>query len=268
MPEPLILRSEQAGIVRLTLNRPRKRNALTRELLQELKHHLTDLALRTDIRLLELGAEGTAFCAGMDLDQMQESAGTPDCSTVWQRDAEIYRDVVRALFAFRSATLAVLPGPAMAGGLGLMLACDLVLASETSTFGLPEPRRGITAAMVAPLLVYRVGNSAAAYLLLSGASVDAARARQMGLIHEVASPHSLAAAVGAIEGSILAQAPVALATTKWHLRACAAGDVLQQLDQAVAFSAKARASDEAREGLQAFLEKRNPSWVRNSDRRD
>lgn len=262
MPDPLILKSEQAGIVRLTLNRPQKRNALTRELLLELKEHLTGLASRSDVRLLELGAAGTAFCAGMDLTQMQETAARSDASTAWLADAEVYRDVVRALLELRCVTLAVVPGPAVAGGLGLVLACDLAVASETATFALPEPKRGITAAMVTPLLVYRVGNSAAACLLLSGGSVDAARARQMGAISEVASPDALGATVRMLESAILSQAPGALATTKWQLRACAAGDVLEQLDHAVSISAKARESAEAREGLQAFLEKRDPSWVR------
>lgn len=267
MSDALILKSEQGGVVRLTLNRPQKRNALTREVLRELKGNLAELHARTDVRLLVLSAEGAAFCAGMDLAQMQETASHPDAAAIWQADTEIYRDVVRLLFELHCPTLAIVSGPAVAGGLGLVLACDLVVASESAAFALPEPKRGITAAIVTPLLVYRVGNSAAAYLLLSGGPVDAVRAQQMGFCHQVAPANALAATADALERSILSGGPMALATTKRQLRTCATSDVLQQLDQAVAISAKARATAEAREGLQAFLEKRTPAWVPGPDQR-
>jgi methylglutaconyl-CoA hydratase len=168
---------------------------------------------------------------------------------------------VRTLFECRCPTLAVLPGPAVAGGVGLALACDLVLAAESVTFALPEPKRGITSAVVTPILVYRVGPSAASYLLLSGESVDAQRALQMGLCHQVVASSGLPAAADQLEHSILSGAPEANATTKRHLRDCAAGNFLAQLDRAVAVSAQARESAEAREGLQAFLEKRSPNWA-------
>lgn len=260
MSDSPILVTEAAGVVRLILNRPQKRNALTREMLHDLKQELARLASRTDVRLVVVCAEGTAFCAGMDLEQMRETAGRSDAMAVWQSDAEAYRDVVRGLFELRSPTLAMVPGAAMAGGLGLLLACDLVLAADAATFALPEPRRGITAAIVTPLLVYRAGNSTASYLLLSGATVVASRAQQMGIVHEVSPAASLLETARNLEASILSQAPGALAATKWQLRSCATADVLQQLDEAVSLSAKARATDEAREGLQAFLEKRSAKW--------
>jgi methylglutaconyl-CoA hydratase len=260
MAESLILKSEQAGIVRLTLNRPQKRNALTRELLHELKGHLKELAPRSDVRLLVLGAQGTAFCAGMDLAQMQETAALADAAAIWQADTEVYRDVVRLLFESSCPTLAVVPGPAVAGGLGLVLACDLVVAAETAIFGLPEPKRGITAAVVTPLLVHRVGMASASYLLLSGATVDARRGKEMGIVHVIAAPDELVAAARELERSILSGAPGALAMSKRQLRECAAADVLAQLDRAAVVSARARETPEAREGLQAFLEKRNPRW--------
>src|SRR5258708_5651960 len=123
MPESLIEKNELPGVVQLTLNRPLKRNALTREMLHELARHLTDLASRTDIRLLVLGARGTVFCAGMDLAQMEETATLADSAVVWQADTDLYRSVLRSLFEIRCPTLAVVPGPAVAGGLGLVLAC-------------------------------------------------------------------------------------------------------------------------------------------------
>ncbi|MFN0054054.1 MAG: enoyl-CoA hydratase/isomerase family protein [Planctomycetales bacterium] len=262
MPYASIIIAEHSGVVRLSLNRPQKRNALTRELLRELRDALGRVEARTDVRLLVLGAEGSAFCAGMDLGQMEETARQTDAAAVWQADSELYRDVVAALFRLRMPTLAVVPGPAVAGGLGLVLACDLVLADETATFALPEPKRGITAAIVSPLLVYRVGTSAASFLLLSGQGVDANRGREMGLCHIVETGAALAARERECERAILTGAPGALAVTKAQLRACSTDDVVSQLDQAMRVSAQARETAEAREGVQAFLEKRPANWHR------
>jgi methylglutaconyl-CoA hydratase len=156
--------------------------------------------------------------------------------------------------------LAVVQGPAVAGGLGLVLACDLVIAADTATFSLPEPKRGITAAIVTPLLAYRAGTAAASHLLLSGQSLDAKGARQTVLCQSVVEAAQLQAAAEELVRSILSGAPGALAVTKQQLRDCAAVDVLAQLKQAVAVSAQARETTEAREGLAAFMEKRPPAW--------
>jgi methylglutaconyl-CoA hydratase len=261
MAGELVLKTEQPRVVRLTLNRPQKRNALTRELLEELKQHVDAAAKRDDLRLLVLAAEGPVFCAGMDLAQMQETAGRSDAATIWQKDTEIYRDVLRGLFECPAPSLVVVQGPALAGGLGLVLACDLVIAAEAATFALPEAQRGIAAAVVTPLLMHRLGTSASSFLLLSGQSVDAARAHQIGLCHCVAMSAALPQAAAELERSILSGAPGALAETKRQLRACAREDVLAQLDRAAVVSAQARGTAEAREGLQAFLDKQRPSWA-------
>lgn len=261
MASPLVIKTELGGVVRLTLNRPDKRNALSREVLQELLTTLRDLSTRTDVRLVVLSAEGTVFCAGMDLAQMQENAARPDATALWQADTALYRDVVTTLLQLRTPTLAVLPGPALAGGLGLVLACDLVLAAETSTLALPEPKRGLTAAIVTPLLAYRAGPSAASFLLLSGQSISADHARHAGICHAVVPAMELSAKSDELVASILTGAPGALAASKRHLLECAGADLLTQIDQAVALSARARETAEAREGLQAFLEKRSPTWA-------
>ncbi|MGQ0635014.1 MAG: enoyl-CoA hydratase/isomerase family protein [Planctomycetaceae bacterium] len=262
MAQALILTSERAGVVTLSLNRPQKRNALTRELLTELAGSLREIESRADVRLLLLTGTGSAFCAGMDLGQMEETASRPDAREVWQADAALYRDVVATLFQLHCPTLAVVPGPALAGGLGLVAACDLVLAADKATFALPEPKRGITAAIVTPLLVYRTGAAAASLLLFSGKPVSAEPARELGLCHAVVPADQLSQAADELAGSVLTGAPGALATTKRLLLACAGPEVLAQLDRALVVSAEARETAEAREGLQAFLEKRPPAWNR------
>jgi methylglutaconyl-CoA hydratase len=260
MAEALIERQEQSGIARLMLNRPRKRNALTRELLRELRGHLADLEHNANLRLLVLGARGPAFCAGMDLAQMQETSTRPDAMAAWQADTDLFRDVVTTLWNWPTPTLVVAPGPALAGGLGLLLACDLVIAAESATFSLPEPQRGITAAVVTPLLVARLGRGIASFLLLSGQAIDARRAFQVGLCHAVAPADGLDATAHDFEKSILSGAPGALRLTKQNLLGCEVTDIANQLVGAARVSAAARETPEAREGLQAFLEQRAPAW--------
>ncbi len=266
MPDSLVLLNVAAGVARLTLNRPHKRNALTREMLAELVTRLKEIRSRSDVRCLVLSASGPWFCAGMDLTQMQEVAARPDAPQIWHGDAQLYHDVVKALFDLPMPTLAVVQGGAVAGGLGLVLACDMTLATATATFALPEPKRGITAAIVTPLLVHRTGPGAAAFILLSGEPVAAPRALQLGICHVIAAVDQLDAAALGLVQSILSGAPGALEITKRQLRACTVADFPGLLAQAAVVSAQARETAEAREGLAAFLEKRSPAWFPAQDR--
>jgi methylglutaconyl-CoA hydratase len=260
MGESLLSVDEERGIARITLNRPQKRNALTRELLAELLETLRDISRQGRTRLLVFAAEGTVFCAGMDLAQMQATAASADAAEIWLRDSQLYRDLLWELFSLPLPTLAVVQGPAVAGGLGLVLACDLVLASAAAAFALPEPQRGIIAALVTPLLVYRCGAGRAAYLLLGGQTLAAPAAERFGLIHEVVPHDQLGERERALCDAIRRGSPAALAATKQHLAACAATAVKSQLDLAVAASAAARETGDAEEGRRAFLEHRPPAW--------
>ena len=122
--------------------------------------------LRT-VRAVVLAASGTAFCSGMDLAEMHNTSKSPDALAQWHHDAAAYRDLLEMMLRFPKPLIAAVNGPALAGGAGLALACDLVLATDAAAFGLPEPRRGLVAGMIAPLLAFRVGAGRAAYLLLS-----------------------------------------------------------------------------------------------------
>ena len=257
--QPVTFRVED-GIARLVLSRAAKRNALTREMLERLLAAVSGVAGDPSVRLLVLSAEGPVFCAGMDLQEMQDRAARPEASELWREDARAYRDAVAALVQLTIPTLAVVQGPVVAGGVGLVLACDLVLASEAATFSLPEPRRGITAAVVAPLVVYRAGPGLATYLLLSGRTLSAEQASRAGLIHELAGSAELDRRSQELCRSVLSGAPSALARTKQLLLATSGRTLLADLDAGMHVSAAARESEDAREGLAAFLEKRNPAW--------
>ncbi len=257
---PFITFSVNDGIARITLDRAEKRNALSRSFVEQISDAVGKVATDSTVRLLVLSAEGPVFCAGMDLGEMHQRADHPDAAELWHRDAQVYRDLLWRLFTLPQPSLAVVGGPALAGGLGLVLACDVVLAAESAFFSLPEPRRGISAAVVASLLNYRVGAGAATYLLLSGRRVSAAEALRSGLCHEVVPDDELADRERELLTSILSGAPSALAKTKAHLIACAGATLLDELDEGQRVSAEVRQTREAREGLAAFLEKRKPAW--------
>lgn len=252
-------------IARLTLTRSHKRNSLTRQMIAEMSKAVGSVAAEEAVRLLILSAEGTAFCAGMDLGEMQDRASCPNPEEEWQQDTECYHELLTDLFELSMPTLAVVQGPVLAGGVGLVLACDIALAAESAWFSLPEPKRGITAAVVAPLLLYRVGAGAAHYLLLSGQSVTAGDALRIGLCHKTASPDRLAIRTDELTAAVLESAPSALAITKRHLRECASAGLADQFQRGLTYSADARRTPDAREGLAAFLEHRRPAWSPRAD---
>lgn len=248
------------GVARLTLSRPAKRNALSRRLISELESAVVTVNNDESARLLILAAEGPVFCAGMDLEEMQDRASQPDAETLWREDARAYRDLLWNLFTLPMPVVAVVHGPALAGGVGLVAAADVVLASETAWFSLPEPKRGITAAVVAPLLIHRIGPGAAGRALVSMKQIEAAEALRIGFFHEVAPPDELEDRVQTTAAEILEAAPEALAVTKRMLLRCTGDALWAHLDVGMFESAAARTTEAAREGLAAFLERRKPAW--------
>lgn len=253
------------GIRRIELNRPQKRNALTRELIRQLQAEVSLASQDDRSRLLVLAAAGPVFCAGMDLAEMQDRAAQSNAQELWKEDTQSYRDLLVSLVTMPKPTLAVIQGPALAGGMGLAMACDLVLGSEAALFGLPEPKRGITAAVVAPLVCYRAGIGTASYLLLSGKNLNATESLTHGLCHQVVSSEELSTAEETVCRTILTGAPASLAATKTHLLDTVGRELISQLNAGMKISAQARETQDAREGLAAFLEKRNPNWYPSQD---
>ncbi len=249
-----------SGVGRLTLNRPDKRNALTRQFIEEIHGAIKQLRRESSLRVLVLQGSGSVFCAGMDLSEMQQRAKSADGKQQWQRDSEVYCDLLVDLFSLSVPTVAVLQGPALAGGLGIVLACDMIIASDNAFFILPEPMRGIVAAMVTPFLIRRIGAAHATYLLLSGERVSAEMALRMGICNDVVSADRLEDRAEKLVASILTGSVSALAMTKQHIERCWPVDLVEQVKMSVHISAEARETDDAREGLAAFLEKRKPNW--------
>lgn len=252
---------ESRGVVTLTLQRVEKRNALTRQLLLDLLAAVERLEGLPGLRVVVLRAEGAVFCAGMDLGEMQAHAQSPDGEREWQADSQLYCEVLRRWFRLPVPTVAQVQGPVLAGGVGLVLASDMVVSTRAAFLALPEPVRGITAAIVTPFLVYRVGAGIAGQWLLAGQRIGAEAAAGVGLGTACCDPEGLEAAVEALLQSILTGSPQALAMTKTHWHACSnAAAVVEQAEHSIQVSAEARSTADAREGLAAFLEKRPPRW--------
>jgi len=244
----------------VVLNRPEKRNALNRALLAELQQMFEDLHQERRVRAVVLTGAGPVFCAGMDLGEMQETSEAVNAAELWHADAAAYRDLVEYMLRFPKPIIAAVNGPAIAGGAGLVLASDFVVAAEGATFGLPEPLRGIVAGLVSPLLAFRIGGGHAARLLLTAQTIATAEAHRIGLFHEVVGPDALWPRATEIAAQCAKCAPPALLQTKRMINEVIGEQMLIQLGAGAAASATARTTEEAREGLAAFLEKREPKW--------
>lgn len=260
MPNVLATYKRQGKGGVITLSRPAKRNALSRALMDQLCASLDQAQNDSSARCVVLRAEGPAFCAGMDLSEMLATRSRSDAQRQWQADAQAYRDLLLKILRLPKPTVAAVQGPVLAGGMGLVLACDVVVASESAGFGLPEPKRGLVAAVVAPLLVLRVGAGRAGYLLLTGKTLDAPAAQHLGIVHEVVPAAELESSTDQLVAEIAESAPAALSSTKQFLQEMTTEQLTSQTDLGATLSAAARATAEAREGMQAFLEKRKPRW--------
>jgi methylglutaconyl-CoA hydratase len=244
----------------LVLNRPEKRNALSRELIADIDTALHDLHAQRGVRAVILSASGPVFCAGMDLAEMQATSKEPDALERWHDDAQVYRELLETMLRFPKPLIAAVQGAALAGGLGLVLACDIVLAAPEATFALPEPKRGLVAGVVAPLLAFRIGAGRAAYALLRAEAIDSQEAYRIGLVHELVKADHLWPRGQQLAGEFAKSAPEALLMTKRMLNETIGESVFTQLGAGAALSATARTTEAAAEGLAAFLERRNPKW--------
>lgn len=253
-PEPILLAAAAGPVTTLTLNRPAKRNALNADLLQQFCDAIHRLEGDRTQRVLVVRGAGTVFCAGMDLAE----AAIPEQA---ERSAGLIEAALRALAATRLITIAGVHGAAIAGGAGLMAACDFVVAARDTKFGFPEVHRGLVPALIMGFLRRQVPERAARELLLLGTHFDALHARQIGLINRiVADEQALAAETRALAAQLLEGAPDAISETKRLLAATWPSPLAEDLARAHAVHLAARTSAEAQEGFAAFLEKRPPKW--------
>jgi methylglutaconyl-CoA hydratase len=253
---PVVLVEKQTPqITVLTLNRPERRNALTIQLLNELVAAIKVASDEPHERILILRGAGHAFSTGLDL---KEAADPKKAHAT----AEMVARTLITLSETRLITIAAVHGAAVAGGAGIMSACDFVVAAQRTKIGYPEVRRGLVAGLVMTFLRRQVGERRMRELLLGSELIDAERAKEIGLVNRVVPASEVMNEAQKFADSVLQGAPDALVQTKKLIEELWATSVKEDVDLALKYHIQARESEEAREGIAAFNEKRPPRWVK------
>jgi methylglutaconyl-CoA hydratase len=249
--------SIDAQLAIITLNRPDKRNAISYELIDELLATLDEIKQSSALVLILTGA-GKAFCSGMDLDDLKNLLGrTPEQNI---KDSETMARLFRSLYDFPKPTIAAVNGAAIAGGCGLATLCDFTLAVPEAKFGYTEVRIGFIPAIVSTFLLRQVGEKQARDLLLTGRIVTAEEASRIGMVNEVVSAEQLLPRAREIAAELLENSPASLVATKRLLSDLGSRELDAELQMAVKANASIRSTDDFREGISSFLEKRKPRW--------
>jgi enoyl-CoA hydratase/carnithine racemase len=244
----------------IMINRPDKHNALSREIVGMLEQAFQDFHQEKNVRAVILTGVGDTFSSGTDMIQLRETAESTDRHAQWHKDVTEFQSLIECMLRYPKPVIAAINGPVVGSGLSLMLACDLVIASEKATISIPEPLRGLSPGLTVPLLTHRLGTSVASKLLFSGASIDAATAKELGLIHEVVSEDFVWAKSHELATQASLAARESHQMTKQFLTETIGEELFTQLSIASANMAAARTTHSAKEGIEAFLEKRDPDW--------
>jgi len=247
-------------VATITLNRPQLRNAFNEDAIADLTMAFDEVSQDAGVRAIVLAANGPAFCAGADLNWMKKMAGY----TLAENEADALRlaDMLRTIYFSPKPVVARVQGDCYAGGMGLVAACDIVVASDNVNFCLSEVKLGLIPATISPYVIKAMGEQASRRYFLTAERFDAREAHRLGLAHEVVPLEQLDASVDAIVKALVANSPNAVREAKKLVRDIAGlpiDDVL--LADTAGRIAAIRASGEGREGVASFLEKRKPSWL-------
>ncbi|MDB5749324.1 MAG: enoyl-CoA hydratase [Massilia sp.] len=247
-------------VATVTLNRPDLRNAFNEQAIAELALAFDELGRNELVRAIVLAANGSAFCAGADLNWMKKMAAYSHDEN--QADASRLADMLRTIYLCPKPTVAKVQGDCYAGGMGLVAACDIVVAAVGVNFCLSEVKLGLIPATISPYVIKAMGEQAARRYFLTAERFDAQAAGRMGFAHEVVAPDALDSTVAGILKALVSNSPNAVAEAKKLVRDVVGEPVTDALllDTAGRIAA-IRASNEGREGVASFLEKRKPSWL-------
>jgi len=244
----------------ITLTQPEVRNAFSDEVIAEITAAFTEVGARAEVRAVVLAAEGPAFCAGANLNWMRRMADYTREENV--ADAGKLAEMLRVIYECPKPTVARVQGDVYAGGMGLVAACDMAVAVDTAGFCLSEVKIGLIPATISPYVIRAMGARAAHRYFLTAERFDAAEALRIGFVHEVVAPDQLDARVDALVKALTAASPNAMRACKKLVLDVAEREINAGLIAAtVEGIADIRASDEGREGVQSFLQKRKPGWL-------
>lgn len=263
MDNNILLEVDRRGVATLTLNRPAVHNAFDSALVTRLTELLVELKARGDVRIVVLTGAGRSFSAGADVHWMRSMAACSEEENF--EDALHLADLMSLLNSLPVPTVARVNGHAYGGGVGLIACCDIAIASNDARFALSEVRLGLIPAVISPYVIAAVGERNARRLFLSAEAMDAKLARRVGLVHEIAKPNKLDAAIEHQLSLLLKGGPNALRESKELIFTVEGGgisadEVLRH--RTAQIIAQLRVSAEGQEGLAAFLDKRAPAWAR------
>jgi methylglutaconyl-CoA hydratase len=249
-------------IAKITLNRPDKRNAINAQMIAELQTAL-DTIEKSHSRVVILTGAGKAFSAGMDLDML--AAITKQSPAENQEDARRIAKFLRRLWSFPRPTISVVHGVAYAGGCGIATLCDFTLAAPEAKFGYTEVKIGFLPAIVSVFLTRQVGDKRSRDLLLTGRIIDAAEAKEFGMVTAVIPAEQLDERALALAKDLIEASPSSLTRAKHLLTSAAAAGVDHDLERAILENARIRCTPDFKEGVASFLEKRKPVWHSKPD---
>ncbi len=261
MQKPLFMEEiDEDGVARVTLTRPEVHNAFNDTLIAELTTVLDGLGTDRRVRAVVLCSQGRNFSAGADLNWMQRMAGNTKAQNL--ADARILAGLMRTLNDLPKPTMALVQGRALGGGVGLVACCDIAVAAETANFTLSEVKLGLIPAAISPYVISAIGARAARRYFLTAETFSAREAQALGLVHSVVSDEALEDAGKKILRSLFKGGPQAQVAAKELIFAVAARPIDDAVvEDTAARIARQRTSEEAREGVAAFLDKRDPSWT-------
>jgi len=250
--ETLLIESRDQ-VSTITLNRPDKRNAINTQMIAELQS-----AEKTHDRVVVLTGAGTSFCAGMDLSLLQAIATQSPSEN--QEDSRRMAKMFRRIWSYTKPMIAAVNGHALAGGCGIATLCDFTVAVPEAKFGYTEVKIGFLPAIVSVFLTRQIGDKRARDLLLTGRLIEAAEARELGMINEIVPHDQLMRRAKELAEVLIAASPSSVTRAKRLLVSAAAASLDADLERAVLENARMRCTPDFKEGLASFLEKRKPIW--------
>ena len=250
------------GVAQVRLNNPDKHNAFDDEIIGELTEAFVAIADNSNVRVMVLGSEGKSFSAGADLEWMKRMASYSYDENL--RDASALALMLKTLNEIPQPTIARVQGAAFGGAVGLISCCDMAVAASAASFSLSEVKIGLVPATISPYVIAAIGQRAARRYFVTAERFDAHRALQLGLVNEVVDAEQLDQEIDRLINTLLANGPEAVTGAKQLVFDVAGKPIDQQLIDATCETIAAiRVSEQGQEGLQAFLERRKPQWIKN-----
>ena len=250
------------GVAQVRLNNPDQHNAFDDEIIGELTEAFVAIVDNSNVRVMVLGSEGKSFSAGADLEWMKRMASYSYDENL--RDASALALMLKTLNEIPQPTIARVQGAAFGGAVGLVSCCDMAVAASAASFSLSEVKIGLVPATISPYVIAAIGQRAARRYFVTAERFDAHRALQLGLVNEVVDAEQLDQEIDRLINTLLANGPEAVTGAKQLVFDVAGKPIDQQLIDATCETIAAiRVSEQGQEGLQAFLERRKPQWIKN-----